>query len=250
MDPRGKIALVTGAGRRLGRAMALALGEAGADVIVHYGSSRSGAEQTAEAVRGMGRESWTAQADLGEVGEIESLFRWVEEEPRRLDILINSAALFERQPIDEVTSEDWDRGLAVNLRAPFFATQRAARLMRRSAEGAVVNLVDLSGMTPWRGYTVHGISKAGLIFLTRAAARELGPEVRVNAVAPGPILPPPGEDADSASWRHRGDHLPLGRTGEPGAVCRAVLYLVGASYVTGVVLPVDGGEHLVDSGEH
>lgn len=246
MDPRDKVALVTGAGRRLGRAIALALGEAGADVVVHYGSSRREAEETASALVAMGRRSWAVAADLADPNAIDTLLAAVEERAGRLDILVNNAARFDRQPFDQVAPEDWERTLAVNLRAPFFTMQRGARLMRRSGGGVVVNLVDLSGMSPWSGYAVHGASKAGLIFLTRAAALELGPEVRVNAVAPGPILPPPGEDPGGEDWQHRGDGLPLARTGDPADVCEAVRFLIRADYVTGVVLPVDGGERLKD----
>lgn len=218
-------------------------------MVVHFRSSRDEAEETASELEAIGRRSWTAQADLADPASIESLFATIDERAGRLDVLVNSAARFDRQPLAEVAPEDWERTLAVNLRAPFFATQRGARSMRRSGGGVVINLVDLSGIRPWPGYSVHGVSKAGLIFLTRAAARELGPEIRVNAVAPGPILPPPGEDPEGEAWRHRGDHLPLERTGEPSDVCEAVLFLIRSDYLTGVVLPVDGGERLVDTGE-
>jgi len=239
------VALVTGAGRRLGREIALALGRVGYDVVVHYGSSRLDAGETAVALEELGCRAWVIGADLADLEAIERLFDQIESGAGRLDVLINSAARFDRQRLDAVEPEDWERTMAVNLRAPFFCIQRAARLMRRSdSGGCVVNLADHSGVTPWPGYAVHGISKAGVIFLTRAAARELGPPVRVNAVVPGPILPPPGEDASAESWLRRGDHLPLGRTGTPSDVAGAVLYLLAAEYVTGAVLPVDGGEHL------
>jgi pteridine reductase len=243
----GKVGLVTGAGRRLGRAVALALGRAGADVVVHYGSSAEGAEETATTLRKVGRRAWTIGADLADPAAIAALFDRVGREIGGLDLLVNSAALFESQPVGDVTPEDWDRTMAVNLRAPFFCAQRAAALMPTAGEGggAIVNVSDLSGVSPWPGYAVHGTSKAALIFLTLALARELGPAVRVNAVLPGPILPPPGVGDDDPDWLRRGDGLPLGRTGDPGDVAEAVLALLANDYVTGAVLPVDGGERLL-----
>ncbi len=244
MPVEGSVALVTGAGLRLGREIALALAGAGADVVVHYGSSRDDAEATAGEIEASGRRAWTVGADLADLAALERLFGEVESAAGRLDCLVNSAARFDSQPLDDVSASDWERTMAVNLRAPFFCMQRAARLMRRGGGGSIVNLADHAGTTPWIGYSVHGASKAGLVFLTRAAARELGPEIRVNAVVPGPILPPPGEAPDSDAWRRRGDGLALERTGAPSDISAAVLYLAEAEYVTGAVLPVDGGEHL------
>lgn len=244
----GRVALVTGAGRRLGRAIAEALAGEGADVIVHYGRSSEGADETVRAIRQSGCSGWAMGADLSDLSAIGELFDRIESEVGGLDILVNSAARFDSATFDDVGPEDWERSLSVNLRAPFFASQRAARLMRGRSEawtGAIVNMTDLSGRSPWKGFSVHGISKAGLAFLTEAAARELGPAVRVNAVMPGPILPAPGEDPESEDWKRRGDRLPLGRTGGPADITDAVLYLVRAEYVTGVILPVDGGERLV-----
>jgi NAD(P)-dependent dehydrogenase (short-subunit alcohol dehydrogenase family) len=242
------VALVTGAGRRLGRTIALALARQGADVVVHYGSSRDGADETVGEIERLGRTGWSMGADLSDPNAIGGLFDRIEAEVGGLDVLVNNAARFDSTPFDDVEPEDWGRSLAVNLRAPFFASQRAARLMRGRSEswtGAIVNITDVSGFRPWLGFAVHGISKAGLAFMTEAAARELGPAVRVNAVMPGPILPAPGEDPESEEWKRRGSRLPLGRTGDPEDVADAVLYLVRAEYVTGVVLPVDGGERLV-----
>lgn len=253
------VALVTGAGRRLGRAIALGLGEAGCDVIVHYGKSREGAEETAETIRVRGNEGIAVRADLSDPREIAALFEAVEDRFGRLDILVNSAASFERAPFDEITVEAWDAVLDLNLRAPFLCAQRAARLMRRTAgrkgllgetdaPGAIMNLADHAGVTTWRGYAHHGVSKAGLLHLTRIAARELAPDVRVNSVIPGPILPPSGESPDSEEWRARGERVPLRRTGDPAHVLEAVLFLTRNDYVTGAELFVDGGERLLPGG--
>ena len=247
MELGGRVALVTGAGRRLGREIALALAREGADVVVHFGSSRDAAEAVAGVVRGLGSSAWTVGADLASLQSIDRMFDSIAARPGRLDVLVNSAASFRRQPFAEVQPDDWERSMAINLRAPFFCMQQAAVLMGRGEEpsGVIVNIADLSGTSPWLGYPVHGASKAGLVFLTEAAARELGPAVRVNAVIPGAILPPPGVGPADESWRRRGDGLPLQRTGGPEHVTRTVLFLIANDFMTGAAVPVDGGERLV-----
>jgi pteridine reductase len=165
---------------------------------------------------------------------------------------VNSAASFENAPFDEITGEAWDAVMAVNLRAPFLCSQAAARLMRASSgagvPGLIVNVSDISGLTPWRGYAHHGVSKAALLHLTRVAARELGPHVRVNAVVPGPILPPPGEEEGSEAWRRRGERLPLRRTGRPQDIGEAVVFLARNDFITGETIVIDGGERLLAGG--
>lgn len=259
MKLENTVALVTGAGRRLGQAIAIALADGGSHLVVHYGRSREGAEETADAVRGLGREALTVSADLGRPEAIEGMFCEVEKRFGRLDVLVNSAASFERAPFEEITVESWDEVQAVNVRAPFLCTQHAACLMRQASgrtgwlgephvPGAVVNLADLAGVTAWMGYVNHGVSKAALLHLTTTSARELGRDARVNAVVPGPILPPPGEEPESDAWRARGERMPLGRTGEPAHVAGAVVFLARNDYVTGAHLFVDGGEHLLPGG--
>lgn len=250
MNPRGKIALVTGAARRLGRNIALTLARAGSHVVVHYGSSEQEAEETAAQIRELGVEASLQRADLGEPAEIERLFRSLAERFGSLDILVNSAASFVRRPMTEIPVAEWDEVLAVNLRAPFLCMQRAAELMAESERpanepGVVVNLVDLSAIQAWPGYAHHGVSKAGLLHLTSLAARELAPAVRVNAIIPGPILPPPGMAIESEEWRRHGERVPLGRTGSPEEIGETVLFLTSNDYVTGETIFVDGGEHLV-----
>ncbi len=268
MKLEGRVALVTGAGHRIGRAIALALGEAGCRVAVHYRSSREPADQTARRIADGGGEALTIQADLAEAEQITALFEDVRQGYGELDILVNSAASFERTPFDEITCEAWDGVMAVNLRAPFLCSQAAARLMqspgratekRGTDEGApdsrgpgvpglIVNVSDISALTTWRGYAHHGVSKAGLLHLTKVAARELGPHVRVNAVVPGPILPPPGEDEESQAWRRRGERLPLRRTGRPEDVGEAVVFLASNDFITGETIVIDGGERLLAGG--
>ena len=252
---REGVALVTGAAHRLGRAMALALAGEGAHVALHYGGSAAAAAATAREIEALGVEAWLVQADLSRPEAIEAMFDGLDARFGRLDLLVNSAASFRKQSWDRVTAEDWDAAFAVNLRAPFLCTQAAARRMRSSrrvdsAPALVVNLADLSGLQPWQGYVQHGVSKAGLLHLTRIAARELAPEIRVNAIVPGAILPPPGLDPTSELWREIGSASPLGAPGDPGRVVQTLRFLVANDYVTGAAIPVDGGEHLLGPINH
>jgi pteridine reductase len=249
----GRVALVTGAGHRVGRALAERLAEAGAGVVVHHGGSRQAAEETAERLRTVHRvPAWTLGADLADGSAIEGLFAAVAGECGRLDVLVNSAAVFEPAPLESIDAAAWDRVQAVNLRAPHLCVRAALGLLRASAAesgkpSAVVNLGDLGGVVPWRGFAHHGASKAGLLHWTRTAALELAPEVRVNAVVPGALLPPPEMESDSEAWREMCRRLPLQRTGDPRDAADAVLYLATAGFVTGTVLFVDGGESLLGS---
>ncbi|WP_419165204.1 SDR family NAD(P)-dependent oxidoreductase [Candidatus Palauibacter sp.] len=259
MKLEGTVALVTGGGLRLGRALALGLAEAGCDVFIHYRASLEAAERTADDVRAVGRRAATAAADLTDPAQLDGVFETFDARFDRLDILVNSAASFERIPLDEVTIAEWDAVQALNLRAPFLMTQRAAARMgavvdRRGslgepwAPGVIINMSDMAGVAAWKGFTPHGVSKAGLLHLTKTAARELGPDVRVNAIVPGPILPPPGETAEDAEWARKGRRVPLARTGEPAHVAQAAVFLAANDYVTGATIHVDGGEHLLPGG--
>jgi pteridine reductase len=158
----------------------------------------------------------------------------------RLDVLVNSAASMVRTPFGEVTAERWDEILALNLRAPFLLAQAAARVLPEG--GSIINIADLAAFEAWPGYIPHGVSKSGLVYLTRALARVLAPKVRVNAVAPGTVLLPEGWEKESGE-RLR-ETTPLGRLGSPSDVTQAVLYLLEASYVTGETIIVDGGRHI------
>jgi len=248
MDLRGKVALVTGGARRLGRGIVLAVARAGCDVIIHYGTSAAQAQQGVREIEALGVRGWNVAADLTRGEEIARLF----EEVRaigRLDLLVNSAASFESAPLEEIGEADWDRVQALNLRAPFLCLQQAAKLMRASERAAgesaaVVNVADWSGLQPWPRFAHHGVSKAGLLHLTRIAARALAPAVRVSAVVPGAILPPPGVEPGSDAWQRRAERIPRGRIGDPDDVGQAVVFLAEHEFLTGVVLPVDGGEGL------
>ncbi len=253
MKLRDKVALVTGGARRVGKAIALALAREGMHVLVHYGHAEDAAHETVAEIQMLGVRAVAVQADLHDPEQIAALFDVLEREFGRLDVLVNSAANFVRKPFEEGTVQDWKNVMQVNLRAPYLCTQHAARLMRRTPRppdqpAAVINITDLIGLHPRRNFTLHGVSKAGLIHLTRAAALELGPDVRVNAVAPGLILPPAYMEPDSPLWQAMGARIPLERTGHPDHVGQAVVFLARHDYITGAVIPVDGGQSLLGEG--
>ena len=242
MTGTGRVALVTGAGRRLGRAMALALAEDGADVLVHHHTSGSEAADVVSSIRGMGRRAVAVAADGRIEGDVERVFATLDDAFGRLDLLVNSASVFRRRPWPELEPPEWEDQLDTNLHAPFRFARHAAPRLRASGAGLIVNLVDASGMRPWKHYLAHSVAKAGLIALTRGLARELAPDVRVNAICPGPVLWP--EDYDARTKKAVLARVPLARAGNPEDVVRALRYLVAADYVTGDVLAVEGGRLL------
>ena len=241
MELAGRVALVTGAGQRIGQALALALGARGMRLAVHYRGSIDGARATCEAVRAAGGEAHPFPADLAEADAPAALVDAAARHFGGLDVLVNSAAVMERTPVAEVTPAEWDAMFAVNLRAPFFCAQAAARAMGDRG-GAIVNMADLAAFETWPAYVPHTITKAGVVQMTRALARALAPRVRVNAIAPGVVLLPDGWD-ERASERLRGT-TPLARHGSPEDVARAMLYLLDADFVTGETILVDGGRHV------
>lgn len=241
MELRNRVALVTGAGHRVGRALALALASRGARVAVHYHAAEALARDTAEMVGALGTPARAFSADLTLPDAPATLVRDVVTAFGALDIVINSAAMMRRTPIGEVTVDDWDAMFALNLRAPFFVAQAAAPHLAR-ARGAIVNIADLAAFETWPAYVPHGITKAGVVQMTRGLARALAPYVRVNAVAPGVVLLPENWSADDAG--RLASTTPLQRNGDPDDVAGAMLYLLEAEFVTGETLIVDGGRHV------
>ncbi|MBN1122765.1 MAG: SDR family oxidoreductase [Anaerolineae bacterium] len=244
----GKVALVTGSAKRVGRGIALALAEEGASIVVHYGGSREAATQTVSEIETLGVEAFSLSADLADPDQIAALFAAIDERFGRLDILVNSAASFVKQPFDSITVEDWDQVMKVNLRAPFLCSQYAARMMitsERESPALVVNIADLSGVNPWIDFVQHGVSKAGLRHLTAILARELAPDVRVNTLTLGPILPSPHTDPEGPVWKRIVERLPMKRSGSVEEVGQAVVALAQNDFVTGAELAIDGGEHLI-----
>jgi NAD(P)-dependent dehydrogenase (short-subunit alcohol dehydrogenase family) len=238
----GHVALVTGGGRRLGRAFAESLASRGAALAVHYGSDVSGAKATAQAAREHGVESETFRADLSDPQAAMDLVRRATDTFGFVDILINSAAIFE--PVDAIdcSLESWQAHVSINLTAPFVLSQAFAR-MRNGQRGSIVNILDWRAQRPGSDHFPYTISKAGLATMTLSLAQGLAPAIRVNGLALGAILPPPGQ-----TERKQGpiQDVPLGRWGEVEEACRALLFLVaGPEYITGQILHVDGGRHLV-----
>jgi NAD(P)-dependent dehydrogenase (short-subunit alcohol dehydrogenase family) len=233
----GRVALVTGAAKRLGRAMALRLAQEGADAVIHYRSSAAEAQTAVDEIEKLGRRAVAIRADLTQVSEIRRLFDEAAKHFGRLDILINSAANFLPASIISTTEEIWDASLDANLKAPFFCAQAAAPLLRRT-KGTIINFADTGGLLGWPGYIPHSISKAGVVMLTKVLAKALAPDVRVNAVAPGTIT----MAGDPPEWEQEFIKLaPLRRTGTPSDISDAVLYLIHAKFITGQTLVVDGG---------
>ena len=233
------VALVTGAGRRVGARIARELHAAGMSVAVHCHRSREEAERLREAFEAARPGSATVvAADLLESGAAEAVVAAAEERWGRLDVLVNNASSFYPTPIGEVTEAEWRDLTGSNLSAPFFLAQAAAPLLR-AARGCIVNIADVYGHRPLAGHPVYSAAKAGLVMLTRALALELGPEVRVNSISPGAVLWPENEDPER---RRIIDAIALKRSGDPGDIARAALFLVrDAPYVTGQDLAVDGG---------
>jgi len=239
------VALVTGGAVRVGRAVCLGLAEAGYDVVVHHRSSTADAEELAGRIRDLGRRAALAAGDLREPEVARSVVDVARTTFGRLDLLVNSAASFRAGALLEADAAAWDDVMAVNVRAPHLLVRAAADLLR-AAGGSAVNILDLSAFQPWTEHPVHAVSKAALAHLTRIQARALAPGVRVNAVAPGAVLPPEDYDEEATETLRR--MAPLGRLGTPEDVVRSVLFLAEASYVTGQILAVDGGRLLGPGG--
>jgi len=244
MELGGRTALVTGAAKRVGREIALALAARGADLALHYKGSAAEARATSEAAERLGRRAVALQADLAQPEQVEALADRAIERFGAIDVLVNSAAVFYRTPLEKITSQDWEQFLRVNLTGPFLLARRLGLLMRRRGEGKIVNVVDIAGMRPWAEFLPYCVSKGALITLTQGLAKALAPEVQVNAVAPGSVLLQEeyGDKEREAIVRA----TPLRRIGDPADVATAVLFLVeGSDFITGQVVVVDGGRSIV-----
>jgi NAD(P)-dependent dehydrogenase (short-subunit alcohol dehydrogenase family) len=236
----GQVALVTGGAKRVGRSIALRLAVDGADVVVNYSTSRSEAEDLAREIEAGGRRALAIRADVTKRVEVSKLFAAVVAQFGRLDILVNNVGEFFAAKFEDLTDEQWDGIMNVNLKSQFLCAQAAAPIMKRQGRGRIINLSSLGGLLAWPAYTHYCVSKAGVIMLTRCLARALGPEILVNSVAPGTIQFP-GEAPDGDYIRR----VPLHRTGKGEDIAGAVAYLATADFVTGQVIAVDGGRALV-----
>jgi pteridine reductase len=243
MELRGKVALVTGAARRVGRTVAMELAARGAVMAIHYRTSRAEAEEAVSEISRSGGRASAFSANLEQVAELEAMVAAIITEFGRIDVLVNNASVFYRKPLEELTEHDWDVNLNTNLKAPFFLSKFAGAAMRRQGAGKIINIGDWAGIRPYNNYLPYTVSKSGLIGLTRALAKALAPEVQVNCVALGPVMPP--EDYEVAE-RERLRNATLTKTlGSPRDVARAVLFLCeGTDFATGSTLLLDGGRLL------
>ena len=242
MDLRGKVALVTGGAVRVGRAIALALADAGADIVINYHSSADAAVKTAGEIEARGRQALAYQADVSQGDQVQALVAAAVERFGRLDVLVNSASLWRRTPWPELTEADWDQLVDVDLKGPFLCAKTASPHLVAHGDGAIVNIIDLSAFTPMPSMIPHSAAKAGLLNMTYGLAMALAPDVRVNAIAPGPVLPPPEYDEKQMAAVAR--RTLLGRWGKAEDVASTVVFLVESNYITGAVIPVDGGQRL------
>jgi NAD(P)-dependent dehydrogenase (short-subunit alcohol dehydrogenase family) len=238
-----KTALVTGAGKRLGRAIALDLAADGWNVAVHYHGSQTDADATAQAVRAFGMKAAAIKCDLSREDQTATLVAQAAAELGPLSALINSASLFENDDWNSATRESWDAHIETNLRAPFVLAQAFARQLPPDVQGNIVNIIDQRVLKPTPQFLSYSLSKAGLYWLTTTLAQALGPRVRVNAVGPGPTIR--NARQSQADFARQRDATILKRGAEPADICAAIRYLLSAGAVTGQMLAVDGGQHLI-----
>jgi len=258
MELNGKVAIVTGGAVRLGKALALALAEQGARLVIHYGSSAGPAQETVTEIKAMGSDALAVQADLSQSGQAPSIVERAVAHFGQVDILVNSAAIFEPGKWDDTTEANWDRHFAINLKSPFFLSQAFAKHVgperacpeqsRRACPehsrraGHIVNIADWRGVRPGTGHVAYTLTKAALIAMTKSLALALAPNIQVNAIAPGMILPPPGKD--QSYLERQAGQIPAQRVGSPQEIAKALLFLLRSDFVTGELIFVTGGQHL------
>lgn len=245
MDITGKVALVTGT-KRIGAVVAIELARAGADVAVVYRSSRAEADETAVAIRALGRRALTLQADLRDPDACERVVEQTVEAFGRLDVLVNMASLYVPRPMDEITVDQWNAQMEVDVRSAWLCARAATPHMRRLQSGRIINFSDWvarSGRPRYPGFLTYYVAKGAVIALTEALALELArDQILVNAIAPGPIVAPQGSTDDESAAVERA--TPLGRWGGEIEIAKAVLALVDSDFITGETIRVDGGRHI------
>jgi NAD(P)-dependent dehydrogenase (short-subunit alcohol dehydrogenase family) len=238
-----KNVLVTGAAKRLGRAIALDLAADGWNVAIHYNSSAADAESAAQAVRALGAEAASLPCDLSKETEVTTLIDRATAAIGPLTALINSASLFENDDWQSATRKTWDDHIETNLRAPMLLSQLFAKQLPANAMGNIINVIDQRVLKPTPQFLSYSLSKAGLYWLTTTLAQGMGPRIRVNAVGPGPTLKNPRQS--DADFNRQRNATILGRGADPADICAAVRYLLNAEAVTGQMIAVDGGQHLI-----
>ena len=240
MDIKDGVGLVTGGARRVGRSIALELARSGANVVILYNASADAAAETAAEASALGVEAMPVQCDVADLAAVQRMAREVRARFGRLDVLVNSADWFAQHPFPTNNYDTWRRILDITVHGSFFVSNELAPLLLEQPEAAIVNIVDLSVWQAWPGFTAHAVAKSGLLALTRQLALELAPTVRVNAVAPGSVMPRPTYGAER--MQRSADRTLMKRWGAPDDVAQAVRFLVESSFMTGEVVRVDGGE--------
>jgi NAD(P)-dependent dehydrogenase (short-subunit alcohol dehydrogenase family) len=236
------LALITGASQRLGRELALGFAREGYAIGLHYYKSRFEAEETAGAIRSLGSTAILLQADLRDPCQIQNIVEQITQDEYQLKVLINSASVIKAQDITRTTIEDWDSIINLNLRAPWLLSVEAAKMMG-TIGGSIINITDTGTGKVWPTYGAYLVSKSALEMLTKLLARSMAPGIRVNAIAPGLILP--SRDMDAEDWENLIERVPLKKCGLPENIVDAALYLARSEYITGEILVVDGGFRLV-----
>ncbi len=242
MDLQNKTVLITGAAKRIGKEIARHFAKKGAHVLIHYRNSRKEAEELAQELKLLKIKTHLYQADLTRQNDIQKMVTQILKENEGVDILVNNASIFYPTPFGKITEKDWDQFFAANLKAPFFLSQALAPSMKKKGRGHIINIADWSGLRPYTGYLPYCTSKGALITLTQGLAKTLAPEIRVNAVCPGPILPPPDFTEDEKE--KVAQNTLLGRWGNPEDIAKMVVFLAEQEFITGSYHLVDGGESL------
>lgn len=232
-------ALVTGAAKRVGKHIAITLAQQGYDIILHYNQSQIAAETTMQQISEAGAKVFPLQADLADTNSLKAMLRHLDTYPL-INVLINNASSFVKQNFLTTTIADWEQSININARAAFFLSQHVGKLMlQHKGNNLIVNISDLSGLQPWSDFSTHAVSKAALIHITKIAAAALAPNVRVNCIIPGIIMPP---EKVPANWHKRIENIPLQREGTPENLSSMILHLIQNSFITGSVLKITGGE--------
>lgn len=242
---KGKTALVTGAGRRLGREISLGLAKAGYNIVVNYLQSEGAADKTAGDVRALGREAMVYGADVANSDQVHGMIKKSLDRFGGIDLLVNNASIFSFMPMEKLTESVWDKTLDTNLKGTFLCSQEIGQHMLNRKSGVIINIASLGGINPWASETAYCVSKAGVIMLTKCFAKGLAPHVRVNAIAPG-FIDMPDPILDRVLPRMPVDKIPLKRYAAPAEVVDLVVYLATkGEYVTGQVFLIDGGRSLM-----
>ena len=242
MDLNGKVALVTGGAKRLGKAIVHALAERGCQLVVHYHTSQIEAQETVQDLRTTGREAIAIRADITQESDVEHMIEQAVERFGRIDVLVNNAAIFYRTPIDTVTFDDWEQIINVNLTGTFLCAHKIGLRMREWGWGHIINMADVAGQRPWADYIPYSVSKACVLTFSQGLAMELAPEVMVNAVVPGPVLFQ--DDTPEEVQQREIEKTLVKRAGTPEEVAKLVVFVAESDFSTGSVFSVDGGRSL------